>query len=79
MFVESDFVYGKYLGQVALVPEPSIIGLLFFGAGFCALFRLIASLDTESPNNSPEPTPIGTVSPQARATSFSPARLSFFR
>jgi hypothetical protein len=52
IFVESDFVYGGYLGQVTLVPEPSIIGLLFFGAGVCALFRLIPSLATESPNNS---------------------------
>jgi hypothetical protein len=49
MFVESYFVYGTYLGQVALVPEPSIIGLLLFGAGFCALFRLVASFYTKPP------------------------------
>jgi hypothetical protein len=31
------------------------------------------------PNKSPEPTPIGAVSPYSRAASFGSARLSLFR
>jgi|ERR1700722_8236935 len=40
LFVESDFTYGEYLGQVSPVPEPSSFTLICFVIGFFALSNL---------------------------------------
>jgi hypothetical protein len=39
-FVEVDFSYGSYLGQLSPIPEPSGIALICGIGGFFALFRL---------------------------------------
>jgi hypothetical protein len=55
LFVESDFTYGEYLGQISPVPEPSCLTLICSVIGLYCSVQFICRAKNPPPNGASAP------------------------